>query len=113
MANATCGLKPQFGRAALLSSITLAAVVALGDQAQAIECRGRYQVVSGNLLSTPYCEDNYLARVARSYGSRVTGRQIRNNPNKKAEICRFMGFDNRVSDICSGYRDYGSPGFGR
>lgn len=72
--------------------------------AQAIECNGRYQIVQGSELSTPYCEDNYLASVARQYGSTVSARAIRNNPNLKAETCRFMGHDTRVSDICAPYR---------
>ena len=69
--------------------------------ANAIECRGRYQVVSGNLVATSYCEDNYLARVARKYGARVSNSQIRNNPNTKEEVCRLVRHDNRVSGICS------------
>ena len=111
MANEITGLMRRAARVATLSCVSLAAIASLAPQAQAIECRGRYQIISGNPLSTPYCEDNYLAQVARSYGSRVSARQIRNNPNKKAEVCRFMGFDNRVSDICAGFRDDGVRGF--
>lgn len=80
--------------------------------ASAITCKGEYQVVQGQLLATPYCQDNYLAKIAQQYGTRVSGREIRNNPNKKAEVCRFMGHDSRVSHICLPYRD-DSPGFGR
>lgn len=70
-----------------------------------IRCEGSYQVVDGNRISTPYCEDNYLAQVARQYGSKVTARQIRNSPSKKQEICQWIGHDTRVQDICAGWRD--------
>lgn len=73
--------------------------------ASAITCKNEYQVVQGQLLSTPYCQDNYIAKVAREYGSRVSAREIRNNPNTKAEVCRFMGHDTRVSHLCQQYRD--------
>ena len=69
--------------------------------ASAIECKGRNQVVDGHLISTPYCEDNYLAKVARGYGVKVSGYTIRNNPNRKEEVCRLVRYDNRVSDICN------------
>ena len=71
----------------------------------AIRCDGPYQVVRGQGdILTPYCEDNYLAKVARTYGVRVSGSTIRHNPNRKLEVCQFMGFDPRVFDICSQYR---------
>jgi len=79
----------------------------LATPAAAIDCKGPYQIVQGQLIATPYCEDNYLASVAREYGIGVSNREIRQNPNKKQEICRFMGFDIRVRQICAGYRDFG------
>lgn len=66
-----------------------------------IVCKGDYQVVSGNLISTPYCADNYVASVARQYGMRVSDVEIRNNPNKKREVCRFIGHDIRVAEHCN------------
>lgn len=90
------------GAAAILIG---AAQIAVATPAQAIECRGDAQVIQGRLMPTPYCEDNYLAKIARQYGSRVSNAEIRNNPNTKAEVCRFMGFDTRVSHICQQYRD--------
>ncbi len=80
--------------------------------ALAIDCRGPYQRSGGQEFSTPYCEDNYLAAVARSYGSRVSNAEIRNNPNTKREVCRFIGHDTRVQHICQGWRD-GVDGFVR
>ncbi|MDX2259084.1 MAG: hypothetical protein NW205_09235 [Hyphomicrobiaceae bacterium] len=69
----------------------------------AIRCQDNYQIVQGNLISTPYCEDNYLATVARGYGTRVAARDIRNSPNRKREICQLVGRDIRVSEICAPY----------
>ena len=99
-------------RAVVLATAMAAALGVCIGPAAAIECRGEYQVVQGQLLATPYCQDNYLATVAREYGSRVSARQIRNNPNTKADVCRFMGHDSRVSHMCMGYRDH-LPGIGR
>lgn len=99
-------------RALIAGAVLGVGVAAVSESVHAIECREGYQVVGGQLLSTPYCQDGYLARVARQYGSRVTAAQIRNNPHTKADVCRFMGHDSRVSHICQEYRT--SPrGFGR
>lgn len=51
--------------AKMLGCATILACVAVSAPAAAIECRGGYQVVQGNLLSTPYCQDALLAKVAR------------------------------------------------
>ena len=91
-------------------ALLAAGVMASASPALAINCKGQYQVVQGQLLATPYCEDNYLGKVARQYGVNVSDKTIRNNPNRKAEVCRFMGFDPRVSNICAHYRD-GGPAF--
>ena len=70
-----------------------------------IRCNGPWQITRDGQIATPYCGDNYLARVANGYGSRVTARMIRQNPNKKAEICQWIGHDIRVQDICAGFRN--------
>jgi hypothetical protein len=98
-------------RRGLAGLVAVAGVAALAGPAVAIECRGPYQVVSGNLLATPYCGDNYLASVARGYGTRVTNEEVRNNPSVKEQVCLHIGHDNRVSDICHSYRDRGGPRF--
>lgn len=83
------------------TTLLLACGAALAAPAHArIVCKDDYQVVQGNHISTPYCADNYLARVAREYGVRVSDATIRNNPNKKREVCRFIGHDIRVADNC-------------
>ena len=93
-------------------AIIAAGLAASVSPALAINCKGQYQIIKGQELATPYCQDNYLAKIARQYGMHVSDATIRNNPNKKAEVCRFMGFDTRVSNICEQYRD-GTPSFSR
>jgi hypothetical protein len=54
----------------------LALLVAGSSAAQArIVCNEGYQRVNGKDISTPYCNDNYVAEVARSYGYRSATRR--------------------------------------
>ena len=77
----------------------------------AIRCSGPYQVIRGiGKHATPYCEDSYLARVARGYGVRVSGHTIRHNPHLNSYNRQFIGHDSRVYDICTGLRDDDSGG---
>jgi hypothetical protein len=77
------------------------ALVGAGTRpAAAIECRDGYQRISGNDIATPYCQDEYLAVVARRYGMKASGEKIRNNPNYKREVCRLVGQDIRVQTTC-------------
>ena len=79
------------------------------EQAEArIKCNGAYQIVRGHgEIATPYCEDRYLARVARSYGVRVSASAIRRSVSRKQEVCRHVGHDHRISHICQPYRREG------
>lgn len=65
-----------------------------------IECRNGSQLVGGNWISTPYCEDQRVAEVAAEYGMRVSADAIRKNPNVKKEVCRLIGQDIRVDLAC-------------
>jgi hypothetical protein len=66
----------------------LAAAVALPVPAHAhIVCDGTFQVLPTGQLSTPFCQDEDLARKARTQGVRVTGDAIRRNPNLKVGLC--------------------------
>src|SRR4051812_10587842 len=72
----------------------IAALVALSTAANAgIVCHDGYQVVGGSEISTPYCRDNVLARVARGHGREVSDAAVRNNPGLKDELCRFLESD--------------------
>lgn len=65
-----------------------------------IVCRDGYQTVGGSQIATPYCQDELLARVARDHGMKASSARIRDNPNYKREVCRFVGHDIRVSQHC-------------
>src|SRR5262245_47293526 len=56
----------------------------------AIVCKGGFQNSNGNWISTPYCNDAHLAQIARRHGAKVSDSELRNNPGKKDEICRFV-----------------------
>lgn len=75
-------------------------VALLATPAAAIECHKGYQRVEGNLISTPYCQDQYLVQVARQYGLRPSAAKIRNDPNYKKEVCRTVFSDIRVQETC-------------
>lgn len=95
---------PAFG---VFAGAALAAVCLTGPAFARIQCDRQFQIVRGEKISTPFCEDAYLAQVAQSYGTKVSAEAIRQNPNTKARICIFLAADIRVSDICAGYRPEG------
>ncbi len=91
---------------ALAGAGALALIMPWSTSADAkIRCQGPYQInsVIGGKIATPYCEDNYLAAVARAHGMRVSGRAVRQNPHVKEDTCRLVGYDIRVQHICAGY----------
>lgn len=93
---------------AACASLLLAASLAAAPAHAAIQCEGPRQLVQGNYITTPYCEDTYLALIAqREYGMRVSAAAIRQNPNLKAEVCRQIGHDNRVKSNCQSILNYG------
>lgn len=75
----------------------LLSLAAVAPTSAAIQCKGPYQVTSHGLLSTPYCEDTYLAQVAN-----MDPRVVRQNPNAKDVACQLVGHMPRVSHICRG-----------
>ena len=86
---------------ALMSMVT----AMLADAEARIQCNGAYQVQrSGAEIATPYCEDAYIAQVARGYGMRVSARSIRRNPNRKEEVCLAIGHDSRIYEYCQKYQ---------
>lgn len=68
-----------------------------------IKCQGIFQVTKNGLISTPYCQEEEIARVARSYGWKVTAAQVHNDPLKKVYICQSLGRDNRLKGACGAY----------
>jgi hypothetical protein len=87
-------------------AIGLAAYAAVflvaGSSAEAaIICNEGFQLSGGREISTPYCNDNYVAEVARKHGFKVSNQEVRNNPARKDEVCRFVGSDTRISQYCN------------
>ena len=60
----------------------------------------QFQIVNGEEISTPFCRNNALAAVARESGYRITDAEMRNNPSRKEEICRYLRSDIRVHPAC-------------
>lgn len=86
--------KTAFGLATLLAAVLAA------SPAAAIKCQNGNQLVQGNWLATPYCQDALLAQVATARGFKASLAQIRNNPNYKKELCRSLFNDIRVQMTC-------------
>jgi hypothetical protein len=78
----------------------LLAAVTLSAPAYGVDCQKGYQRVQGDLISTPYCQDQYLAEVASEYGFQASAARIRNDPNYKKELCQFVFNDIRVQSTC-------------
>ncbi len=78
----------------------LFAAVLFATPALAVKCENGFQRVQGNLIATPYCQDQYLAQIGREYGFKASFAKIRSDPNYKKELCRFVFNDIRVADTC-------------
>lgn len=83
-----------------LGLATLAVAVAVPEAEARITCRDGFQLSGGNWISTPYCNDEHLAEVARRHGVKVSGREIRNDLGKKNEVCRFLAGHPTARDYC-------------
>ncbi|MFM1814087.1 MAG: hypothetical protein RLZ98_782 [Pseudomonadota bacterium] len=80
--------------------------VAFSAPAEArISCSGPWQIVDGRHIASPFCGDEHLAKVARQYGMHVSGRALRRSFAMKQETCQLVGHDNRVREICTGFRN--------
>jgi hypothetical protein len=100
-------------RSKVIAAACFLGVAAAAGPASAIECDGNYQIQKGgNRVATPYCQDSYLAAVAREYGMKVSAQAIRSNTGEKKRACRLVGEDNRVRGTCGPYRIF-EPRFGR
>ena len=87
----------------LAASLLFLAGIAATPAAAKIKCKGISQVTKSGLLSTLYCRDLQIARVARSYGWRVSDAEVRNDPLKKVRICQALGGDIRLQGACGAY----------
>ena len=93
------------GLPAILIATSLFALLATSPATARIECRGNFQITKHGPISTPYCEEKQIARVARSYGYAVTDAEVRNNPNTKVYLCQMFGKDNRLKGSCGAYSE--------
>jgi hypothetical protein len=85
-----------------------------GGAEAAIQCDGNFQNVRGQPVATLYCQEMNLAHVARSFGWHISAESIRYSESVKAQVCRAVGFDNRVQEICAPFRpDGGGQRFNR
>jgi hypothetical protein len=92
---------PKFVLPVVSAGLALLAAGAFGHAAQAsIVCRDGFQINYGRAISTPYCNDALVAAVAREHGFKVSDGEIRNNPSRKNEVCRFVGDDIRINHYC-------------
>ena len=91
------------------AALLLAAMLATPAAAR-IECRGNFQMTKYGPIATPYCEEEQIAFVARSYGQRVTAAEVHNNPLTKVYLCQTIGYDSRLKGSCAGY---GPDSYGR
>jgi len=90
---------------AAISGALLFVATAASPASAAIQCQGgnQWNSAAGGWISSPYCEDNLVAAVARANGMRWSNAAVRQNPSIKAEACRFAGSDIRIADICAGH----------
>jgi hypothetical protein len=99
------------GRSCRALLIGAGAVLLAAAPAEArIRCDGNYQIINGQPHATPYCQDENLAQVARTYGMRVSGSAMRNSPSEKQRVCQFIGSDIRVREACHGSGQDGRGG---
>jgi hypothetical protein len=95
--------RPRFNRSGAIILAAMAVIFAASPAAARIECRGNFQSTKYGWIATPYCEEENIARVARSYGFKVTGAEVRNNALKKVYLCQVIGNDNRLKGACGAY----------
>jgi hypothetical protein len=90
-------------KAACLIGMAVLAMAASVPAAARIQCQGNFQMSKYGPIATPYCEEEQIALVARSYGWKVSGAEIHNDPLKKVYVCQIIGSDSRLKGSCAGY----------
>lgn len=85
----------------LFSIISMGFVLLPSPVKAAIICEGGFQIVRGEPISTPYCQDEDLAASARKYGERTSGNEIRRSSELKRQSCVAAGDTN--TQACGDY----------
>jgi hypothetical protein len=79
-------------------------LAAAAEPAQArVVCKGNFQITQHGPIATPFCEEEQIARVAQSYGWRVTAAEVHYDPLTKVRVCQALGGDVRLKGSCAGY----------
>ena len=78
-------------KAAPIALAMLSALAAASPATAKIKCQDGAQLVQGNWLATPYCQDKLLFEVANARGFKTSFAAIRNNPNHKKDFARLKG----------------------
>lgn len=102
-------------RQKIMASVAVASglfMLAQGAARAEIPCDGNFQIVNGQPVATLFCRETNLARVARAYGWHVTEDAIRHSDSTKAQVCRAIGYDSRVQDVCAPFRGDNGAGHG-
>ena len=76
-----------------------------------IVCVNGNQIVNGQPIVTPYCQDALVAKVAQEHGMKVSAAAVRDNPNLKRNVCQFVGRDIRIYQACIDANSVGRRGF--
>jgi hypothetical protein len=88
---------------ACLVVMALSAIALPEPAAARGQCHGNFQISKYGPIATPYCEEEQIAIVARSYGWKVSGSEIHNDPLRKVYVCQILGNDVRLKGSCAGY----------
>jgi hypothetical protein len=93
-----------------LAAIALLSTALVQPANARIACQGEFQVTQYGLIATPYCGEEEIARVANSYGWRVSAAEVHHNALTKVYICQTIGYDWRLQSPCVGYSIHGGRG---
>ena len=81
-----------------------------------IVCRDDFQVVGGNEIASPYCQDNLPAGVARGHGRRVSHAEVQNNAGLKDKLAdnedcrRYIPSVGKTVEVpCERDQDHAAP----
>jgi hypothetical protein len=83
---------------------SVAALALLGSSLGAsagIKCNGEYQVVGGQEISTPYCQNRHLTKILRSRGIGVSQARLENSRLYKSQMCQLASPEPTLLTACT------------
>jgi hypothetical protein len=86
----------------MLPTLAMGCVAFVVPAKAGIVCDGQFQIINGQAVSTPYCEDEQLAHVLRSHGAKTCGDAIRRNAEFRRQSCLLAANDEAG---CANYTD--------